>query len=55
MEYKVGARSLRGIFNELMTDVLYAIPDNPRIRQVAIRSLFEPPLLITGAPPQAHS
>jgi ATP-dependent Clp protease ATP-binding subunit ClpX len=53
MEYKVGARSLRGIFEELMTDVLYAIPDNPSIRKVVIKSLFEPPRLIAQAPPQA--
>jgi ATP-dependent Clp protease ATP-binding subunit ClpX len=53
MEYKVGARSLRGIFEELMTDVLYAIPDNASIRKVVINSLFEPPRLIAEAPPEA--
>ena len=53
LEYKVGARSLRGIFEELMTDVLYAIPDNPSIRKVIINSLFEPPRLIAAAPPEA--
>jgi ATP-dependent Clp protease ATP-binding subunit ClpX len=53
MEYKVGARSLRGIFEELMTDVLYAIPDNPDIRKVVVNSLFEPPRLIGGGHPQA--
>ena len=42
IEYKAGARSLRGIFEEMMTDVMYTIPDNPAIRQVIIRSLFEP-------------
>ena len=41
MEYKAGARSLRGIFERLMTDVLYVIPDNPKIRKVVIASLFE--------------
>ena len=53
MEYKVGARSLRGIFEELMTDVLYTIPDNPSIRKVIINSLFESPRLIGEAPPKA--
>ena len=53
MEYKVGARSLRGIFEELMTDVLYAIPDNPGIRKVVINSLFEPACLIAEAPSEA--
>jgi ATP-dependent Clp protease ATP-binding subunit ClpX len=43
IEYQAGARSLRGIFEEMMTDVLYAVPDNPAIRQVRISSLFEPP------------
>jgi len=41
IEYKAGARSLRGIFEEMMTDVMYAVPDNPGIRRVVIRSLFE--------------
>lgn len=42
IEYKAGARSLRGIFEEMMTDVLYAVPDNPGIRRVTLRSLFAP-------------
>jgi len=41
IEYKAGARSLRGIFEEMMTDVMYAVPDNPGIRRVVIHSLFE--------------
>ncbi len=45
IEYKAGARSLRGIFEEMMCDVLYAVPDNPAIRRVTIRSLFEAPEL----------
>ncbi|MBU3695762.1 ATP-dependent Clp protease ATP-binding subunit ClpX [Dechloromonas sp.] len=48
IEYKAGARSLRGIFEEMMTDVLYAIPDHPGIRQVVITSLFEPPQLLSA-------
>lgn len=47
IEYKAGARSLRGIFEEMMTDVMYTIPDNPAIRRVIIRSLFEPAELAT--------
>jgi len=46
LEYKAGARSLRGIFEEMMTDVLYAIPDQPGIGRVEIRSLFEPVRLL---------
>jgi ATP-dependent Clp protease ATP-binding subunit ClpX len=52
IEYKAGARSLRGIFEEMMTDVLYTVPDRPEIRQVVIRSLFEAPQLL-AAPPAA--
>ena len=47
IEYKAGARSLRGIFEEMMTDVMYAVPDNPGIRRVHIRSLFEPAEIAT--------
>ena len=45
IEYKTGARSLRGIFEELMTPVLYVVPDNPDIYRVEISSLFEDPRL----------
>jgi len=45
IEYKTGARSLRGIFEELMTPVLYVVPDNPDIYRVEISSLFEDPQL----------
>jgi len=48
IEYKAGARSLRGIFEEMMADILYAIPDNPAIRSVSIRSLFEPPVIASA-------
>ena len=43
IEYKTGARSLRGIFEELMTPILYVVPDNPEISRVEINSLFEAP------------
>jgi ATP-dependent Clp protease ATP-binding subunit ClpX len=43
LEYKVGARSLRGIFEEMLTPVLYAVPDRPEVKKVTIRSLFEQP------------
>jgi ATP-dependent Clp protease ATP-binding subunit ClpX len=47
-EYKVGARSLRGIFEEMLTPVLYQVPDQPDIRKVVIKSLFEEASLISG-------
>lgn len=53
IEYSTGARSLRGIFEELLTPVLYAVPDHPEVRQVIFRSLFENPVFGTdpaGAP-----
>jgi len=45
VEYGSGARSLRGLFEELMTPILYVIPDNPVIRSVTISSLYEQPVL----------
>ena len=51
-EYKTGARSLRGIFEELLTPVLYTLPDHPDIKRVEIRSLFEKPKYLKGETPQ---
>jgi len=45
VEYGSGARSLRGLFEELMTPILYVIPDNPVIRSVVVNSLYEQPVL----------
>ncbi|WP_303783613.1 AAA family ATPase [Azovibrio restrictus] len=45
-EYRTGARSLRGIFEEMLNPVLFTVPDRPEVRQVVIRSLFEPPEFI---------
>ena len=47
IEYQSGARSLRGIFEGLMTDILYVTPDNPGIRTVLVTSLFEEAQFIT--------
>ncbi len=47
-EYKVGARSLRGIFEEMLTPVLYQVPDRPEVRKVVIKSLFEEPQLVVA-------
>ena len=41
VEYKVGARSLRGIFEEMIAPVLYKLPDQSDIKRVEIKSLFE--------------
>jgi ATP-dependent Clp protease ATP-binding subunit ClpX len=48
MEYKTGARSLRGIFEELISPILFAVPDNPAIRKVGITSLFSDPVYVTA-------
>jgi ATP-dependent Clp protease ATP-binding subunit ClpX len=54
MEYRVGARSLRGIFEEMLTPVIYLVPDHPEVRQVKIASLFENARFIgTRSPPVA--
>ena len=49
LEYQVGARSLRGIFEEMMTPVLYAVPDLPQVRKVQFQSLFASPALLDAA------
>jgi ATP-dependent Clp protease ATP-binding subunit ClpX len=43
IEYKTGARSLRGIFEELITPILYAVPDDAGIARVEIESLYTEP------------
>jgi len=48
IEYKIGARSLRGIFEEMITPVLYIVPDDPGIERVEIASLFEEAVLVKG-------
>jgi ATP-dependent Clp protease ATP-binding subunit ClpX len=45
-EYKTGARSLRGIFEELIAPILFAVPDDPDIQKVVITSLFTDPTLV---------
>jgi ATP-dependent Clp protease ATP-binding subunit ClpX len=45
-EYKTGARSLRGIFEEMITPILYEVPDHPEVRKVVIASLFTEPTFI---------
>ena len=42
-EYKTGARSLRGIFEEMITPILYVVPDQPDLRKVVVASLFTEP------------
>jgi ATP-dependent Clp protease ATP-binding subunit ClpX len=49
IEYKAGARSLRGIFEELITPILYIVPDDPAIRRVEIESLFSEPRYLRQA------
>ncbi|HVO89848.1 MAG TPA: ATP-dependent Clp protease ATP-binding subunit ClpX, partial [Casimicrobiaceae bacterium] len=46
IEFKAGARSLRGLFEELLAPVLYVIPDRRDIGKVSITSLFVSPALI---------
>jgi ATP-dependent Clp protease ATP-binding subunit ClpX len=48
IEYKTGARSLRGIFEELIAPVLYVVPDQRDIRKVTIASLFSEPVYERG-------
>ena len=46
VEYKTGARSLRGIFEELITPILFSVPDDPTIRRIEIASLYSEPRYI---------
>jgi ATP-dependent Clp protease ATP-binding subunit ClpX len=50
IEYKTGARSLRGIFEELITPILYVVPDRPDIEAVRITSLFTTPTIVRRKP-----
>ncbi len=43
IEYKTGARSLRGIFEELLTPILYAVTERSDVRRVVVTSLFTDP------------
>jgi ATP-dependent Clp protease ATP-binding subunit ClpX len=45
-EYKTGARSLRGIVEELITPILFVVPDDSSIRKVRISSLFSAPVFV---------
>jgi ATP-dependent Clp protease ATP-binding subunit ClpX len=45
-EYKTGARSLRGIFEEMITPILYVVPDQKDLKKVVIASLFTDPTFI---------
>jgi ATP-dependent Clp protease ATP-binding subunit ClpX len=49
VEYKVGARSLRGIFEEMIAPVMYILPDRSDITEVNINSLFEEAVYQTEA------
>ena len=50
MEYKAGARSLRGILEEMLTPSLYLVPDHPEVRQVAFASLYDEPRYLGAKP-----
>ena len=51
IEYKTGARSLRGIFEELISPVLYRVPDDHEIAKVVIASLFSEPQIVKKQEP----
>ena len=50
MEYKAGARSLRGIFEEMLMPVLYLVPDHPEVKQVVYESLYDEPRYLGNKP-----
>jgi ATP-dependent Clp protease ATP-binding subunit ClpX len=48
LQYKTGARSLRGIFEEVIAPVLYVVPDDRAIRSVHFTSMFAEPVIGRG-------
>jgi ATP-dependent Clp protease ATP-binding subunit ClpX len=50
VQYQTGARSLRGLFEELMGPAIFAVPDDPTIRRVEVHSIFNEPVTVRGAP-----
>ena len=48
-EYKSGARSLRGLFEELLAPVLFTVPDHPEVRRVELSSIFAEPRYFRAA------
>ena len=46
IEYRTGARSLRGIFEELITPILFTVPDDSDIAKVDVASLFSEPTYV---------
>jgi ATP-dependent Clp protease ATP-binding subunit ClpX len=48
IEYKTGARSLRGLFEELVTPILYDVPDDKTIRKVVVESMFDDARYLRG-------
>ncbi len=55
IEYKTGARSLRGLFEELIAPILFVVPDHPEITKVNIASLFAEPTYVRSSGGKAAS
>jgi ATP-dependent Clp protease ATP-binding subunit ClpX len=49
IEYRTGARSLRGIFEELISPVLFIVPEQPDIAKIVFTSLFSAPAIVRRA------
>ena len=50
IEYKTGARSLRGLFEELIAPILFRVPDERDIERVTLTSIFAEPAIVRRAP-----
>jgi ATP-dependent Clp protease ATP-binding subunit ClpX len=50
VRHQTGARSLRGLFEELMAPAICLVPDDPTIRRVEVQSVFNEPKIIRGEP-----
>ena len=49
IEYKTGARSLRGLFEELIAPILFRVPDERDIERVTLTSIFAEPAILRRA------
>ena len=46
---ETGARSLRGLFEELIAPILYRVPDERDIERVTLTSIFAEPAIVRKA------
>lgn len=48
MELNIGARGLRGVFEEMVSPALFELPDKKGVSEVIFRSIYEDPVFVQG-------